>query len=92
VMTPTGPVADLYALWQGGALYEPARVKQPLLFVRGEWDSVCNDKDAQRFMSELGSSIKRDVKIPKGTHLMHLEESRVQLHQVVNQFLQEQSP
>jgi pimeloyl-ACP methyl ester carboxylesterase len=92
VMTPTGPIADLYALWQGQKLYETARIKQPLLLVRGEWDCVCNDKDAQRFMSELGSAIKRDVKILKGTHLMHLEESRVQLYKAANQFLAEQIP
>ncbi len=92
VMTPTGPIADIYALWQGRALYEPALIKQPLLFVRGAWDSVCDDADAQRFMSEVGASIKRDMTISKGTHLMHLEESRVQLHQAVNQFLAEQTP
>jgi pimeloyl-ACP methyl ester carboxylesterase len=87
VMTPTGPIADIGALWEGQALYEPTRLRQALLFVRGEWDSVCDDADAQRFMQQLRMPTKHDVKIPKGTHLMHLEESRLQLHEVVNQFL-----
>ncbi|MGL4577204.1 MAG: alpha/beta hydrolase [Burkholderiaceae bacterium] len=92
VITPTGPIADLTAHWQGNALYDPAQIKQPLLFVRGEWDSVCNDTDARRFMAQVDSADKRDVKIPKGTHLMHLEESRSQLHHAVNQFLLEPRP
>jgi pimeloyl-ACP methyl ester carboxylesterase len=87
VMTPTGPIVDIYSTWQGKPTYDAAQLSQPTLLVRGEWDSLCNDADAAKLMSLLGSKVKQDVKIPKGTHLMHLEESRTELHSAVNAFL-----
>jgi len=87
VMTPCGPLADIAALWSGDAWYDPARIVAPTLLVRGEWDSVCNDDDAARLMSQLGAAQRRDVKIARATHLMHLEQQRVELHAQVNRFL-----
>jgi len=89
VMTPCGPLADIAALWSGHAWYDPARIAAPTLLVRGEWDSVCNDDDAARLMSQLGTPLRRDVKIARATHLMHLEAQRVELHAQVNRFLPE---
>jgi len=40
----------------------------------------------------VGSSVKRDVVIPAGTHLLHLESGRHALHAAVNRFLHEVSP
>ena len=87
VITPYGPVADIGALWAGRALYDPARIGAPTLIVRGEWDSLCNDADAQRLLQALGSSVKDDVKIARGTHLLHLEHQRMDLYAQVNRFL-----
>jgi pimeloyl-ACP methyl ester carboxylesterase len=88
VRTPNGPVADILAAWSGNLAYEPAKIKAPILIVRGEWDSLCNDQDVAWLLSGLtSSSQKRDVKIPKGTHLMHLEESRGQLYRAADDFL-----
>jgi pimeloyl-ACP methyl ester carboxylesterase len=87
VCVPAGPIVDLVATWNGAQLYEGHTVTQRTLLVRGEWDSVCDDTDAAVLLDLLGAKDKQDVKIPKGTHLMHLEESRHELHEVVNQFL-----
>jgi pimeloyl-ACP methyl ester carboxylesterase len=92
VLTPYGPIADILVLWAGQPLYDPARMKSPTLLVRGEWDSACTDTDAQRLLSGLSIPTKRDVKIARATHLMHLEEQRAELHAVVNGFLQELFP
>lgn len=89
VQTPSGPVADIAMLWNGQALYDPRKVTVPTLLIRGAWDSLCNDADAQRLMASLGAARKEDVKIPRGTHLLHLEQQRGELHARVNRFLQE---
>jgi pimeloyl-ACP methyl ester carboxylesterase len=87
VMTPGGPLADLADLWAGKALYDPAKITVPTLIVRGEWDSVCNDQDAATLFASIGTKHKRDCKIERATHLMHLETQRVKLYQAVNNFL-----
>jgi alpha-beta hydrolase superfamily lysophospholipase len=89
VLTPAGPVADIACLWSGHELYDPARIKAPTLLVRGEWDSLCTDADASGLLSSLATRIRHDVKIPRATHLMHLEQQRAQLHLSVNRFLKE---
>lgn len=87
VMTPCGPLADIAALWSGHAWYDPARIVAPTLLVRGEWDSVCSDDDAALLMSHIGATLRRDLKIERATHLMHLEQQRGELHTQVNRFL-----
>ena len=87
VMTPCGPLADLATLWSGHAWYDPARIVAPTLLVRGEWDSMCNDDDAVLLMSQMGATLRRDLKIARATHLMHLEQQRGELHTQVNRFL-----
>lgn len=87
VNTPYGPVADVLAVRAGKSLYDAARIIAPTLIVRGEWDSVCTDHDAARLLGALGSADKRDVKIERATHLMHLEIQRGELYDRVNEFL-----
>jgi len=89
VRVPAGPIADIAQMAQGGALYDASRVTAPVLVVRGAWDSVCDDHDAARLATLLSRTTCRHVKIDRGTHLMHLEAGRVELHRVVNRFLQD---
>ncbi|WP_379061801.1 hypothetical protein ACFJIU_17215 [Mesorhizobium sp. UC74_2] len=67
--------------------YDPERIKVPTLIVRGAWDGVSNDADAAWLIARLGSLIKLDRKLPKGTHLMHLETGRAALFETAGRFL-----
>jgi alpha-beta hydrolase superfamily lysophospholipase len=63
-------------------------VTAPVAIIRGEWDSMCSDHDAQWLFTAFASApIKRDVKISRGTHLMHLESSRHALYRETQAFL-----
>lgn len=84
---PLGPAADIYAAWQGNLAYNPRQIRTRTLLVRGEWDSLCTDADVEWFRTRCGAQVMADVKIPRGTHLMHLEQSRFGLYSVVNEFL-----
>lgn len=89
VKTPNGPVADIMAAWSGSLAYDPAMIKSPVAIVRGEWDGLCKDADAAWLLAALTSAPqKTDTKIAKGTHLMHLEESRGELYRASIKFLQ----
>lgn len=87
VQIPGGPVADIVAAWTGHMAYDPSRIEAPTLIVRGAWDSVSNDADAAWLIERLGSRIKLDRKLPKGTHLMHLETGRTALFETAGRFL-----
>jgi len=89
VKIPYGPIADIADAWSGSLAWRPQDVRAPTLVVRGEWDSVTTDADAAWLLSRLGHPVRRDVKIAKGTHLMHLEHSREGLFQITREFLKE---
>jgi hypothetical protein len=55
---------------------------------RGEWDSMCTDTDARWLFDALAASpVRRDIKIGRATHLMHLEASRFALYREAETFL-----
>jgi hypothetical protein len=56
--------------------------------IRGEWDGLIPDEDARWLFGALKASpVKRDIKISRGTHLMHLELMRAALYRETNTFL-----
>lgn len=88
VRTPAGPMADIGKAWQGALPYDPAAVRAPMAIIRGEWDSLTTDVDARWLFDTFCSSpLKRDIKISRGTHLMHLETMRLALWQESIAFL-----
>ncbi len=88
VRVPTGPMADIEAAWRGQLPYEPALIAAPLCLLRGEWDSLCTDADAAWLLGRLPPSLRRhDIRLPAGTHLMHLESGRTRLHDATHAFL-----
>jgi pimeloyl-ACP methyl ester carboxylesterase len=89
VKIPAGPQADILASWSGTLPYRPEDVTAPTLIVRGAWDSVSNDDDADWLLSRIAAPVRKDIKIAKGTHLMHLEHSRDALFAAVRAFLDE---
>jgi pimeloyl-ACP methyl ester carboxylesterase len=90
VRVPNGPGADIEEAWHGHLAYDPHLILAPTLIVRGEWDVVTKNADAEWLFRRLDSApVKRDVVISKGTHVMHLESSRLQLYSEVKNFLNE---
>ena len=89
VRIPAGSVADILDAWHGNLAYDPALVRAPVTIIRGAWDGVVPDDDARRLFDALTSSpIKRDIKIGRATHLMHLETMRFALYRESIAFLQ----
>lgn len=88
VSTPSGPWSDIGRAWAGDLGYDPACVRAPVAIIRGEWDSMCNDRDAAWLFGAFTSApIRRDVKISRGTHLLHLEMNRYALYRETESFL-----
>lgn len=88
VRVPMGPIADIVHAHHGTFPYDPAQVQCPVLIVRGEWDSLSTEADAQwLWRAFVGAPWKMDIKLSRGTHVMHLEAHRHQLHQAVESFL-----
>lgn len=93
VEVPNGPGEDIEASWTGQLPYDPSRIQRPVLIVRGEWDVVTRNEDADWLFRHLTSApLKRDVLISKATHVMHLENSRFQLYEEVATFLGGDAP
>jgi pimeloyl-ACP methyl ester carboxylesterase len=81
VKIPTGPFTDILHAWHGELAYDPALVQAPVAIIRGEWDGLIGDQDGRwLFDAFTAAPIKRDIKISRGTHLMHLETMRYALY------------
>lgn len=88
VKTPLGPFSEIVKAWHGRLAYDPALVRAPVAIIRGEWDGLMLDDDARwLFDAFTQSPVKRDIKIGRGTHLMHLEAMRSALWQESINFL-----
>ena len=88
VKTPSGPWQDIADAWSGKLAYDPALIRAPVAIIRGEWDSLATDADARWLFDALRASpLRRDVKIARATHLMHLEENRYALYREAETFL-----
>jgi pimeloyl-ACP methyl ester carboxylesterase len=89
VKTPLGPFSEIIKAWHGQVAYEPSKVKSPVAIIRGEWDGLVQDDDARWLFDALsGAPTKRDIKIGRATHLMHLEAMRLALWRESISFLQ----
>ena len=81
VKVPSGAFQDIYDAWAGELAYDPGNVRAPVAIIRGEWDGMCRDADARWLYDGLSASpLRRDIKIGRATHLMHLEENRFALY------------
>jgi pimeloyl-ACP methyl ester carboxylesterase len=88
VKVPAGPFTDILHAWHGELAYDPALVRAPIEIIRGAWDGLIPDEDARWLFDAFSASpSKRDIKISRGTHLMHLEAMRHALHRETITFL-----
>jgi pimeloyl-ACP methyl ester carboxylesterase len=89
VKTPLGPFSEIIKAWHGQLAWDPAKVRAPTAIIRGEWDGLIPDEDARWLFDALTHApLKRDIKISRGTHLMHLETMRLALWRESVNFLQ----
>src|ERR1700733_4521328 len=80
VKVPTGPLVEILRAWHGELAWNPGKVEAPVAITRGAWDGLVTDADASWLFDNLTRAReKRDVKIARGAHLMHLEEGRTLL-------------
>jgi pimeloyl-ACP methyl ester carboxylesterase len=88
VKTPLGPLSEIIKAWHGQLAYDPSEIRAPVAIIRGEWDGLMRDDDARWLFDALTRApVKRDIKIGRGTHLMHLEAMRLALWQESIAFL-----
>jgi pimeloyl-ACP methyl ester carboxylesterase len=88
VKTPCGAWQDIAAAHAGDLGYDPRLVQAPVVLIRGEWDVWATDADARWLFDNLTAApLKRDVKIGRATHLIHLEEGRLALYREAETFL-----
>ena len=80
VKTPLGPFSEIIKAWHGQLAYDPGQVRSPVAIIRGAWDGLMLDDDAHWLFDAFAlAPSKRDIKIGRGTHLMHLETMRLAL-------------
>lgn len=80
VRTPLGPFWEISRAWHGQLAYDPSQIRAPVAIIRGEWDGLMRDDDARWLFNGLTNAPeKRDIKIARATHLMHLETMRASL-------------
>lgn len=87
VRVPTGPVADIDRAWSGQLLYDPAAITAPTLLIRGAWDTVSSAADLAWLQRHFSNARVSAVTLPRGTHVMHLEQGRHRLYAAVERFL-----
>ena len=91
--TPSGPWQDIADAWSGRLAYDPGQIRAPVAIIRGEWDSLATDTDARWLFDAMHASpTRRDVKIARATHLMHLEKNRYALYREAETFLLGDTP
>jgi pimeloyl-ACP methyl ester carboxylesterase len=77
VKVPSGPFVEILRAWHGKLAYDPGLVQAPVAVIRGAWDGLVQDEDARWLFDAFSrSATKRDIKIGRATHLMHLEAMR----------------
>ncbi|GGF30870.1 alpha/beta hydrolase [Aliidongia dinghuensis] len=88
VKVPGGAFQDIYDAWAGELAYDPGLIEAPVAIIRGEWDNLSTDEDARWLFDALSASpVRRDIKISRATHLMHLEVGRLALYRETEAFL-----
>jgi pimeloyl-ACP methyl ester carboxylesterase len=92
IRAPNGVVQDSRDYWASGKpVYQPADILAPTLLILGEWDADTPVYMAQALFSALGNArAKRLVVIGESTHMLMLEQNRMQLFEEVQLFLDSQ--
>jgi len=86
-IVPTGPLADLYDIFSGEKVHNPAAINIPSLVIRAEHDLTSTYSSSINFYNEIGSEDKKYLSIPSGSHFAILEKKFSLIFSEVVQFL-----
>jgi pimeloyl-ACP methyl ester carboxylesterase len=84
---PTGALTDLFEIFNGRHLYDPARIASPTLIIRGQNDTTSTQSDALSLFNALGTPKKRYVTISPGSHFLCAEKNANELFELIDLFL-----
>jgi pimeloyl-ACP methyl ester carboxylesterase len=88
VRIPAGPGRDIDAAQAGVYPYAAKDVRVPVFVVYGSYDWLVNTAQAAAFLAGFtGSTMKWQLQIDDGTHVMHLERNRHSLYESVAAFI-----
>lgn len=84
---PNGTLLDLFEVFSGRPLYDPARITVPTLLLRGDADPTSSRADALGLFDRLGSATRRYLEIGHGAHFVSAERNAWQVFDEVALFL-----
>lgn len=78
--SPTGPQIDVLTRLP---LVDPSRITVPTLVVHGEYDDVADTQGLLPFFAALPNADKQYAVVPKGGHMLHLQQGHRLLQRVL---------
>ena len=85
VRYPGGRIADLLS---ANPQFDASRIAVPTMVIRGALDTFGSTEDSQQLVDELGSSEKKLVEIPGGSHNLPFEKVSEVFFQAVLEFME----
>lgn len=85
---PTGALVDLFEIFNGRPLYDPATIMTPTLIIRGHDDTTSTARDVANLFNKLGGNRNRMATISPGSHFLCAEWNAAQLFEEIGLFLQ----
>jgi pimeloyl-ACP methyl ester carboxylesterase len=90
IQLPNGPYIDWHEIHAGRSLFDPTKIKVPVMIVRGSAEEMISSEAADDLLQKLTSApYKRRLDIGDSTHYALLEKNRLQIYRGVQAFLEE---
>ena len=84
---PTGPMKDLYSIWNGTPIYDISKLTTPTLVIYGDQDLFA---DHELYGKLTSVKLKQEIELKEATHWLIYEKTRDQFVNDVVNFLNEQ--
>jgi len=84
---PNGTFVDLWDCFTGTPLYDPSRIKVPVLLARGSHDLTSTRSDAFQLFDLLAAEHRQYSEVANGSHFLIAERNAQQLFDLTNSFL-----
>lgn len=83
---PNGTLHDLFEVFSGRQLVNPAAIRVPTLLVRGEHDATSTEEDARSLFACLGTREKEYLTIGDAGHFICAERKAAQFQEALTNF------